>query len=213
MTHIAASAEGPEAAARARPKKLHGQGIAGKELAQARSIFVVPGTPFANRYYRRGSLTVDAREVQPSALRPTTGRMCLVMACADMSEADQVGRELLELNLGCLVTYRRSEDLVYNTPVRKVALVILAANEAPAVTRRMLKWLRNRWPRCPVAVVGETGGGEEERTAREGGALYLTRPVAPEHWSALLAHVLGSPRQAQPAEILGSPSAAPDGGG
>jgi hypothetical protein len=115
------------------------------------------------------------------------------MVCADTHEADQVGRQLSELNQGCLITYRRSEDLMYNAPTNKVALVVLAANETPAMIGRMLKWLRNRWPRCSVTVVGDEGCGEYEMTAREGGAFYLTRPVAQEQWSSLLSHVLATP--------------------
>ncbi|MFB3891769.1 MAG: hypothetical protein ACE15C_07070 [Phycisphaerae bacterium] len=111
-----------------------------------------------------------------------------------MSEADQVGRQLSELNTGCLVTYRRIEDLAQNAPAGKVALIVLATDDEPAVTGRTLKWLRHRWPRCPVTVVGDTGCGEHEMAAREGGACYLTRPVRCEEWAALLTHVLGGPR-------------------
>jgi hypothetical protein len=41
-----------------------------------------------------------------------------------------------------------------------------------------------------MMVVGDEGGGIEEMTARTGGAQYLTRPVQPEQWEALLMHVL-----------------------
>jgi hypothetical protein len=113
------------------------------------------------------------------------------MTCADVSEADQVGQLLLQVHSGSLVTYSRSEDLMLNQPTGSVALIILANHESPAVLRRLLAWLRNRWPRCPVTVVGNTGCGETEMAAREGGACYLTRPVPEEHWAAVLSGALG----------------------
>ena len=118
------------------------------------------------------------------------GRVCIVMACADMREADLVGKQLLEVNSACLVTYRRAEDLMYNLPTGKVALFILATADTPAVVGRTLRWLRHRWPRCPVTVVGDAGGGAHEIAAREGGAYYLTRPVSPQQWTSLVTHAL-----------------------
>ena len=123
--------------------------------------------------------------------RPPASCVCVVMVCDDMSEADHVSRRLSELNTCCLVTYRRLQDFTSGVPAGKVALVILATNDESAVVGRTLHWLRNRWPRCPVAVVGDTGGGSAEMTARQGGACYLVRPVDPEHWSALLSHAIG----------------------
>jgi hypothetical protein len=114
-----------------------------------------------------------------------------------MSEADQIGRQLEQLDGGYLVTYRRAEDLVRNSPVGKVALVILATQDGPAVLGRTLKWLRRRWPKCPVTVVGDRGGGETELAARKEAACYLTRPVGPEQWRALLVHALGQPAPRQ----------------
>ena len=134
-----------------------------------------------------------------SALRPAAGKACIVMVCADAGEAEQVGRKLLEVNMGCLVTYRRAEELMYNTPTGEVVLAILATDDPPARIRRTLRWLRNHWPRCPLTVVGDAGCGEHEMAAREGGATYLTRPVAGHQWSALLGHVLrkvGRPEEA-----------------
>ena len=131
-----------------------------------------------------------------AAMRLSASRVCILMVCTDMGEADQVGRQLSELNNGFLITYRRAEDLMLNAPVGKVALVILATKEnSPAGLSRTLKWLKNRWPGCPVTVVGTQGGGKEELAARSGGAFFLTRPVDPQQWSALLDHVLGANRQ------------------
>ena len=142
------------------------------------------------------------REYIPSAKRPAAQSLCIVMACADMSEADTVGRQLLELNSGCLVTYRKAEDLIYNTPAGKVALVILATEDTAVVIGRTLKWLRHRWPRCPIVVVGDSGGGQHEIVAREGAATYLTRPVSQQQWNAILAHALELPQRATEDERL-----------
>jgi DNA-binding response OmpR family regulator len=119
------------------------------------------------------------------------------MVCTDISEAELVSRQLSELNSGCLVTYRRAEDLIRNAPMGRVALIILATSDAPAAIGRTLKWLRRRWPRCPITVVGDQGSGELEMTARKGAACYLTRPVTPEQWTAVLTHVLGQPQRGE----------------
>jgi len=116
------------------------------------------------------------------------------MVCAD-DEAEQIGRQLPEVNANCLITYRRMEDLVFNAPTGKVALVILAANDDPAVTQRTLKWLRHRWHGCPITVVSGAGGEEHEMAARKGGAMYLASPVEPKQWSAMVSHVLNQPAQ------------------
>jgi len=120
----------------------------------------------------------------------TQRSLCIVMVCTDLYEAEQVGRQLSQLNTGCLVTYRRTQDLLCNAPAGKIALVILATNSDASIIKRTLGWLRRRWPRCSIAVVGDIGGSENELAAREGGAFYLTRPVPPEQWSAVLSHVL-----------------------
>jgi len=108
-----------------------------------------------------------------------------------MREAEQVVRQLVKFDNGCLVTYRRVEDLKLNAPTGRVALVILSNAGSPSGIRRTLRWLRHRWPRCPITIVGNAGCGEDEMAAREGGALFLTRPVGQEQWAAILNHVLG----------------------
>lgn len=140
-----------------------------------------------------GTVRTTRAERVPLAIRPAETCM-IVMVCTDMSEADQVSRQLSELNRGCLVTYRNVGDLVANVPSGKVALIILATNDQPAVTAQVLKWLRHRWPRCAITVVGDGGCGEQEMTARKGGACYLARPIAAEQWAAMLSHVLGGPQ-------------------
>lgn len=131
-----------------------------------------------------------AREYGASALRPAAGSMCVVMACSDMREADQVGRCLSELNTGCLVTYMKAEDILRSAPRGRVALMILAARDSAQGLRKTLRWLRNRWPGCPLTVVGDAGGGEYELAARQGGAMFLARPVRSEDWMAVLTHAL-----------------------
>ena len=71
-----------------------------------------------------------------------------------------------------------------------MGLVVWAGQDSPGVLRRMLKWLRRRWPQCSITVVGDKGCGEHEMAARQGAANYLTRPVARGQWAALLAHAL-----------------------
>jgi DNA-binding response OmpR family regulator len=70
-----------------------------------------------------------------------------------------------------------------------VALIILATNEPVERLVRILGWLRHRWPSCPLMVVGDGGHNEYEAAARQGGAYYLTRPVAPAQWADMIAHV------------------------
>jgi len=114
----------------------------------------------------------------------------IVMVCADMSEADAVGRSLSELNTGCLVSYCRAVDVADSPPAGEVALFVLATNEGPETIRLMLEWLRRYWPRSPVAVVGDAGCGRHEMVARTGAAAYLIRPVPAHQWRALLKHAI-----------------------
>ena len=142
-------------------------------------------------------------------MRPATGSMCVVMACSDMHEADQVGRRLVELNTGCLVTYLRAGDILLNSPSGKVALVILATDESINVLRRALQWLRRRWPGCPITVVSDAGSGEYEMAARQSAATFLARPVSDEQWSAILSHALETARRLEPVETAVRPRANP----
>jgi len=142
---------------------------------------------------------------RPAAVRATAARhesLCVTMVCTDSNEAEQVGRCIAELNMGCLVTYRRTQDLISSAPAGQVALVILAAKESAPAFRRALSWLRRRWPRSAFAVLGDAGGGEEEMAARQGGAMYLTRPVPDEQWTQLLAHVGRGARKTRPTETV-----------
>ena len=83
-----------------------------------------------------GAVRATASEGKKSAaIRPAESCLCIVMVCTDMSEANQVGRQLSEVNSGCLVTYRRVQDLTHNAPAGKVALIILATQDQPGRAR------------------------------------------------------------------------------
>jgi len=155
-----------------------------------------------NKVIRREGATVPSEHGLREGLGRTE-RLCIVMACRDAAEAAQVGRQLLQVNRGSLITYRRADDVLLNSPAGKIALIILAGGEDPKSLGRTLRWMRHRWPRCPIAVVGDTGGDELEVEARKGGASYLARPVAPEQWEAMVAHVLGVQGQPASEETLG----------
>lgn len=119
-----------------------------------------------------------------------TERLCIVVACTDAAEAADISRHVSQVHTGTLVTYRRAGDILSNAPAGRVVLIILAADGDPTAIAKTLSWMRRRWPRCPVAVIGDVGGGAVEIAARTGGASYLTRPVSPEEWAALVQHVL-----------------------
>ena len=114
----------------------------------------------------------------------------IVMICKSDAEIKQVSELLLQVNRATLIAYYRLEDLVLNRPNGEVALFILADGDELETLNKMLEWLRYRWPRSRLAVVGNQGGGEVEITARKGGAYFLTRPVSRWEWEALLDHLL-----------------------
>ena len=123
-------------------------------------------------------------------VRPQTAPYCVVAVSADASLVRQISRHLTELGHGRLLAYRRVEDLLRNPPVGRVALAVLPATPSPAAARAALRWMRRVWPRCHTLVLGEQGGGAQERLAREGGATFLTSPVPPGIWSDLVTHAL-----------------------
>jgi len=112
------------------------------------------------------------------------------MTCDDAAEAEQVGALVSQVNNGVLLTYRKAQDVLLNRPAGRVVLIILATAEEPDAIAGTLAWMRRRWPHCPVAVIGDQGGGELEIAARAGGAIFLTRPIDPEAWEAMVHHVL-----------------------
>jgi DNA-binding NtrC family response regulator len=134
--------------------------------------------------------------LEPRTMRvaPRYGEnLCVVMTCSNGDEAAQVAGQLLQVNSGVLITYRRCEDVLANSPRGQVVLLILASTEEPAELTRALKWMRNRWPNCPITVVGDAGGGDVEVAARQGGACFLARPVTRDQWQAIVTHVLEVP--------------------
>ncbi len=120
---------------------------------------------------------------------------CIVMTCSDGDEASQVAEQLSQVNKGVLITYRRCADVLTNSPRGRVALIVLASMETPAELGRALNWMRNRWPNCPITVVGDTGGGNVEVAARQGGACFLARPVTRDQWQAIVSHTLEVPQR------------------
>ena len=117
-------------------------------------------------------------------------RLCIVVACEDAAEAAQMGSQISKVHTGTLVTYRKTGDILLNAPAGRVALIILAADDDPIRLGKTLAWMRRRWHRCPLTVVGTQGNVEQETVARTGGATYLTRPVGPNEWASLVEHVL-----------------------
>ena len=126
------------------------------------------------------------------ARRPGCRGQCVVVVCQTTGEADAIGDALARLNVGGLVVYRSMGDLLSAAPAGRVALSVLDLDCTREQLTQSLRWLQRRWPRRPVVVVAATGGGEHELAARQGGALFLTRPVGDEQWSALLSHLLAT---------------------
>jgi ABC-type sulfate/molybdate transport systems ATPase subunit len=130
-------------------------------------------------------------EARVPAMRPARSNLCIVMVCSDCDEAEEIGREFLKVKTGCLRTYRSTYDVLENPPREPVAAVILATSDDPETTGQTLQWMRHRWPRCPLTVVGDLGGEEHEMAARENSANFLTRPVASSQWRAIANHATG----------------------
>ena len=99
-----------------------------------------------------------------------------------------------------------------NIPTAVVAMVVLATEENPDRLGRTLKWLRNRWPRCQVTVIGNCGGGQYEMVARSGGATFLTRPVSEEDWQAVFCYVRQIESEVKKGKNLSRPAVSPDTG-
>lgn len=125
----------------------------------------------------------------PAVVPPACARPCVVLACRDAQEAEQVGRALLKVNMCVQVTYGRLEDFMLNPPLHQVTVAILATNDPPELTGQALAWIRNRWPRCCIAVVADAGKGASELTARMGGANFLARPVTDDEWAGLFSRL------------------------
>lgn len=124
-------------------------------------------------------------------MRPGRSEKCIVMACDDCDEADQIDQEISKVNNGRLRTYYGLFDLMENPPQERIVAAILATRADPETIGQTLQWMRHRWPRCPMTVVGDVGGQEHELAARENGANFLTRPVTSSQWRAIVDHATG----------------------
>jgi len=139
-----------------------------------------------------------------SAMRPTDEGACAIALCARAGEVDRLGRLITTVNNGSLISYRRWEDFICNPPRSAIGMFVVGADEAPADLLQALHWLRERYPRHLIVVVGDEGGGEQEMTARRGGASYVTRPVPAETWWQLLSHAFAGRVRASQAELADS---------
>ena len=101
-----------------------------------------------------------------------------------------MSQRLWRLDEGVLLVYGRLSDLWLHPPSGRVTSVILDTHESPANVGRAVEWLRRHWGQCPITVVGDAGGGEQELIARSSGAAYLTRPVSEEQWLSVVGHVV-----------------------
>lgn len=110
----------------------------------------------------------------------------IVMLCAELRDAEPMARSLEKLNSGSLLTYDRHEQLRLNPPVGEVAMFVIVDRESLESITGTLRWLGRRWPRAVRVVVGETGSGRQELTARMGGAIYLVYPAPQEQWQSLV---------------------------
>jgi DNA-binding response OmpR family regulator len=128
------------------------------------------------------------------AMRPGRSVGCIVMACDDRDEAQEIGREIVQVNSSCLRAYDGVLEFVEHPPREHVVAVILATRDDPETMGQTLQWTRHRWPRCPVTVVCDTGGEGHEMAARENGANFLPRPVAASQWRAVIRHAIGRER-------------------
>ncbi len=123
-------------------------------------------------------------------MRSAQDRMNVALICAGGSEVQQAAQAVLQLNNGCLVTFQRVMDLLHNCPVGRLNMIIVSSQGQAQTLEDGLSRLRQRWPHCPLAVIGGKGAGAHELVARQHAAAYLTRPVTQLQWSALVSAVL-----------------------
>ena len=121
---------------------------------------------------------------------PVNGAAHVVLVCADLTEADQVSRQLASHSHACLVAYRKVEDFAQAAPRGNVALIILADAGPPEAVGWILRIASWRWRKGPTAVIGNAGDTELELVARASGASYFARPMSEREWEALVGHGL-----------------------
>ena len=129
------------------------------------------------------------RTTQP-AMRSVQKRLNVALVCAGGYEVQQAAQAILQSNNGCLITFQRVTDLLHNCPVGKLGMIIVSSEGQADTLKDGLGRLRQRWPHCPLAVIGGLGYGAHELAARQHAAAYLTRPVTQAQWSALVSAVL-----------------------
>jgi hypothetical protein len=132
---------------------------------------------------------VTERGIDRSIL--SASRVCVVLLSPFPQERDRIG-EMVARGSGSLLSYERVEQLAWNEPVGRVAMVILATRETPESLGRVLSFVRRRWPRTTTVVVADEGSGDVERAARGRGALFFTRPVGGQLWLDMVQHTLQS---------------------
>lgn len=126
-----------------------------------------------------------------SALRLSQYGSCIVAVCENQREAEEINSAFLKVSHGCLQWYTQISDLMKNLPTRRVVSLILATGDSPAAMGQTLRWMRYRWPRCLITVVGDVGCSSHEMAARQNGASYLIRPVTAEEWTAVILQATG----------------------
>ncbi|MCP4375683.1 MAG: hypothetical protein GY794_05850 [bacterium] len=111
----------------------------------------------------------------------------IVMVCDELSDTELIARPLKKLNTGSLLIYDSQRQLRLNTPIGAIAMFVLVDRELPeTATEDTLRWLSRRWPHTAKVVVGETGSGRQELTARMGGAIYLVHRAPARDWNSLV---------------------------
>ena len=133
---------------------------------------------------------MEPRSHQRSRPPLTEGSLSIVLLTQGVGEADQIARSLSKLKSGRLIRFHHAMDLVSNIPTAPVDMIVLAADDSPALTREVLRWTRRQWFQCLPLVVGWRGGGGMERAARENGALFFLRPVSAGSWDSVMMGVL-----------------------
>ena len=110
----------------------------------------------------------------------------IVMVCAELSDAAPIASSLEKLNTGSLLTYSRQAELRLNPPVGEISLFVLVDREFLEATTDTLQWLGRYWPGTATVVVGASGSGGQEMTARMGGAIYIVYPAYGQQWLSLV---------------------------
>jgi hypothetical protein len=102
------------------------------------------------------------------------------------SEVDGIGRCLTRVDAGRVFAFQQSKDVQANIPAGDVDLVVLTASRSLDAVERMLRWIRHRWPKSLILVLGEDGSDLLERKARQNGALFMPRPISDKLWKSVL---------------------------